>query len=176
MTRAERAALADPERGLVMPAGFIPLAEESGLGHAVGQWVLEAACRQARAWRDGTVGDVAICVNLSASQLRDAGLVADLKKLLERTGCEPGWLEFEITETSMVRDVEGTSLVLAKLRGLACAWHLRFRTPSPALALRHLPWMRLRSIAVRRRHRAGAGARARGGCAGAATAPSAPRS
>src|SRR5688572_24142226 len=131
----------DPERGLVMPAGFIPLAEESGLGHAVGQWVLEAACRQARAWRDGAVGAVAICVNLSASQLRDAALVADLKKLLERTGCEPDWLEFEITETSMVRDVEGTSLVLAKLRGLGVRVAIDdFGTGFSSLShLRHLP-------------------------------------
>ena len=70
-------ALAGPERGLVMPAGFIPLAEESGLGHAVGQWVLEAACTAgARVARRAPSGDVAICVNLSAEQLRDAGLVA----------------------------------------------------------------------------------------------------
>jgi diguanylate cyclase (GGDEF)-like protein len=131
----------DPERGLVMPAGFIPLAEESGLGHAIGHWVLEAACRQARAWRDGAVGDVAICVNLSASQLRDAGLVADLKKLLTRTGCEADWLEFEITETSMVRDVEGASLVLAKLRALGVRIAIDdFGTGFSSLShLRHLP-------------------------------------
>ncbi|HEX5130468.1 MAG TPA: PAS domain-containing protein [Usitatibacter sp.] len=131
----------DPERGLVMPAGFIPLAEESGLGHAVGAWVLEAACRQARAWRDGAVGNVAICVNLSASQLRDAGLVADLRKMLERTGCEADWLEFEITETSMVRDVEGASLVLAKLRALGVRIAIDdFGTGFSSLShLRHLP-------------------------------------
>src|SRR5688572_670014 len=131
----------DPERGLVMPAGFIPLAEESGLGHAVGDWVLEAACRQARAWRDGAVGDIAICVNLSASQLRDGALVADLKKRLERTGCEPGWLEVEITETSMVRDVEGASLVLAKLRALGVRVAIDdFGTGFSSLShLRHLP-------------------------------------
>jgi diguanylate cyclase (GGDEF)-like protein/PAS domain S-box-containing protein len=131
----------DPERGLVMPAGFIPLAEESGLGHAVGHWVLEAACKQARAWRDGEVGDVAICVNLSASQLRDAALVSDLKKLLARTGCAPDWLEFEITETSMVRDVEGASLVLAKLRALGVRIAIDdFGTGFSSLShLRHLP-------------------------------------
>ena len=131
----------DPERGLVMPAGFIPLAEESGLGHAIGAWVLETACRQARAWRDGAVGNVAICVNLSASQLRDAGLVADLRKMLTRTGCEPDWLEFEITETSMVRDVEGASLVLARLRALGVRIAIDdFGTGFSSLShLRHLP-------------------------------------
>jgi EAL domain-containing protein (putative c-di-GMP-specific phosphodiesterase class I) len=103
--------------------------------------VLEAACRQARAWRDGAVGNVAICVNLSASQLRDAGLVADLRKMLERTGCEADWLEFEITETSMVRDVEGASLVLAKLRALGVRIAIDdFGTGFSSLShLRHLP-------------------------------------
>ena len=131
----------DPERGLVMPSGFIPLAEESGLGHAVGQWVLQAACRQARKWRDGAVGDITICVNLSASQLRDAALIPDLKKLLEASGCEPGWLEFEITETSMVRDVEGASITLARLRSLGVRVAIDdFGTGFSSLShLRHLP-------------------------------------
>lgn len=131
----------DPERGLVMPGAFIPLAEESGLGHAVGQWVLEAACRQARAWRDGAVGDISICVNLSASQLRDSALVPNLKALMKRAGCEPGWLELEITETSMVRDVEGASLALAKLRALGVRVAIDdFGTGFSSLShLRHLP-------------------------------------
>jgi diguanylate cyclase (GGDEF)-like protein/PAS domain S-box-containing protein len=131
----------DPERGLVMPAGFIPLAEESGLGHAVGKWVLEAACRQARAWRQGAVGDVGLCVNLSASQLRDAAFAADLKRVLARTECEPGWLELEITETSMVRDVEGVSVMLAKLRALGVRIAIDdFGTGFSSLShLRHLP-------------------------------------
>ncbi|HST00440.1 MAG TPA: PAS domain S-box protein, partial [Usitatibacter sp.] len=107
----------DPERGLMLPAGFIPLAEESGLGHAIGHWVMEAACRQARKWRDAGV-PLAVSVNLSAGQLRDTSMVGDLKRVLARTGCEPGWLQLEITETSMVRDVEGASVVLAKLRTL----------------------------------------------------------
>ncbi|HEX7606791.1 MAG TPA: PAS domain S-box protein, partial [Usitatibacter sp.] len=91
----------DPERGLMLPQGFIPLAEESGLGHAIGHWVMEAACRQARAWRDAGHGDITVCVNLSASQLRDGAMLADLKRVLAKTGCEPSWLQFEITETSM---------------------------------------------------------------------------
>ena len=88
------------------------------LGHAVGHWVLEAACVQARAWREGGVGDIVLGVNLSAGQLRDTSMVADLRQILDRTGCEPAWLQFEITETSMVRDVEGAGIVLAKLRSL----------------------------------------------------------
>src|SRR4029077_19427741 len=88
----------DPERGLQLPQGFIPLAEESGLGHAIGHWVMEAACRQARACRAAGLGDVAIGVNLSAGQLRDTSMVSDLKHILLRTGCEAKWLQFEITE------------------------------------------------------------------------------
>ena len=131
----------DPEQGLVLPAGFIPLAEESGLGHAVGHWVLEAACRQARDWRDRRLGDIVISVNLSPGQLRDTAMIADLRKTLAKTGCEASWLQFEITETSMVRDVEGASLVLAKLRGLGVRIAIDdFGTGFSSLShLRHLP-------------------------------------
>ncbi|HUL95901.1 MAG TPA: PAS domain-containing protein [Usitatibacter sp.] len=131
----------DPERGLVLPQGFIPLAEETGLGHAVGHWVLDAACRQARAWRDMGLGDIMVSVNLSAGQLRDSSMIADLKRVLARTGCEAGWLQLEITETSMVRDVEGASLVLAKLRALGVRIAIDdFGTGFSSLShLRHLP-------------------------------------
>jgi diguanylate cyclase (GGDEF)-like protein/PAS domain S-box-containing protein len=131
----------DPEKGLVLPAGFIPLAEESGLGHAIGHWVLEHAARQAREWRDRGMGNIVVCVNLSASQLRDTSMIADLKKILARNGCEPSWLQFEITETSMVRDVEGASLVLAKLRALGVRIAIDdFGTGFSSLShLRHLP-------------------------------------
>ncbi len=131
----------DPERGLVLPPAFIPLAEESGLGHAVGHWVLEAACRQARAWRDAGLGELAISVNLSAGQLRDTGMLADLRETLRATGCEPGWLQFEITETSMVRDVESVSAVLEKLRTLGVRVAIDdFGTGFSSLShLRHLP-------------------------------------
>jgi diguanylate cyclase (GGDEF)-like protein/PAS domain S-box-containing protein len=131
----------DPERGLMLPQGFIPLAEESGLGHAIGNWVMEAACRQARAWREGGQGDITVCVNLSAGQLRDSSMIADLKRVLQKTGCEPGWLQFEITETSMVRDVEGASLTLAKLRTLGVRIAIDdFGTGFSSLShLRHLP-------------------------------------
>jgi len=131
----------DPVRGLTLPMGFIPLADETGLGHAIGNWVIDAACRQARAWRDGGLGDITVCVNISPGQLRDTTMVADLKKILQRTGCEAGWLQFEITETSMVRDVEGASVVLAKLRALGVRIAIDdFGTGFSSLShLRHLP-------------------------------------
>src|SRR6185436_6342130 len=131
----------DPERGLMLPSGFIPLADETGLGHAVGAWVLEAACRQARAWRDAGIGQITICVNLSAGQLRDGTMVSELRRTLARTGCEAAWLQFEITETSMVRDVEGASIVLTKLRNLGVRVAIDdFGTGFSSLShLRHLP-------------------------------------
>jgi diguanylate cyclase (GGDEF)-like protein/PAS domain S-box-containing protein len=131
----------DPERGLILPAAFIPLAEESGLGHAIGHWVMESACRQLKQWREGALPGITMSVNLSAGQLRDASMVGDLKRLLERSGCEPGWLQLEITETSMVRDVEGASLVLAKLRTLGVRVAIDdFGTGFSSLShLRHLP-------------------------------------
>jgi EAL domain-containing protein (putative c-di-GMP-specific phosphodiesterase class I) len=130
----------DPEHGLMLPAGFIPHAEESGLGHAVGHWVLEAACKQACAWHEAGL-PLTVSVNLSASQLRDAAMVADLKEVMANAGCEPSWLHFEITETSMVRDVESASVVLAKLRALGVRVAIDdFGTGFSSLShLRHLP-------------------------------------
>src|SRR5260221_57267 len=131
----------DPERGLMLPQGFIPLAEESGLGHAIGHWVMEAACRQARAWRDAGLGGITVCVNLSAGQLRDTAMLADLKRLLAKTGCEPAWLQFEITRTTMVPDAQGPSVMLAKLRTLGVRIAIDdFGTGFSSLShLRHLP-------------------------------------
>ncbi|QJR13474.1 sensor domain-containing protein [Usitatibacter palustris] len=108
----------EPDRGLVLPGTFLPLAEESGLGHEVGNWVFETACRQARAWRDAGLGDIVCCVNISPSQLRDSSLVPVLKRLLARAGCEAAWVQLEITETSMVRDLESVGATLSKLRAL----------------------------------------------------------
>src|SRR5262249_15063866 len=130
----------DPEHGLMLPAGFIPHAEESGLGHAVGHWVLEAACKQACAWREAG-GPLVSSGSRSASQLRDSAMVADLKDIMAKAGCEPSWLQFEITETSMVRDVESASVVLAKLRALGVHVAIDdFGTGFSSLShLRHLP-------------------------------------
>jgi EAL domain-containing protein (putative c-di-GMP-specific phosphodiesterase class I) len=130
----------DPEHGLMLPAGFIPHAEESGLGHALGHWVLEAACKQACAWHEAGL-PLVVSVNLSASQLRDGSMVADLKDILKQAGCEASWLQFEITETSMVRDVESASVVLAKLRALGVRIAIDdFGTGFSSLShLRHLP-------------------------------------
>lgn len=104
-----------PQLGIVSPARFIPLAEETDLIISIGDWVLEQACRQAKSLLDEgfSVGHVA--VNLSARQFRDRRVVARVSEILERTGLEPGCLELEITESLVMHDVES---VIAKLKEL----------------------------------------------------------
>jgi diguanylate cyclase (GGDEF)-like protein len=157
----------DPDRGLVPPNAFIPLAEEGGLARDLGRWVLDAACRQASAWRRARVGTLAVSVNLSASQLRDATIVADVQQVLSETGCDPGWLTLEITETSMVRDLEGVSLTLGKLRRLGLKVAIDdFGTGFSSLShLRHIP---VDMLKIDKSFVADIGARGRGQGGGAA--------
>ncbi len=131
----------DPTRGMVLPHAFIPVAEEAGLMRDLGNWVFRAAARQAAAWNRSGTGPGAVSVNLSASQLRDSAIVAEFEAMLKETGCAPGWLTLEITETSMVRDVEGVSVTLRKLRRLGFRIAIDdFGTGFSSLShLRHLP-------------------------------------
>jgi len=102
-----------PERGLVPPGDFIPLAEQSGLIVELGRWVLEQACRQAAAWPG-----VRMAVNLSTRQLGDRRLVADVTEALERTGLEPGRLTLEVTETLIMERLEASIELLEELKAL----------------------------------------------------------
>ncbi|HEX5629738.1 MAG TPA: EAL domain-containing protein, partial [Usitatibacteraceae bacterium] len=131
----------DPGRGVVLPPTFIPVAEEAGLMRDLGHWVFAAAARQATAWNTEGTGSIAISVNLSASQLRDSTIVSELEEVLAKAGCAPGWLTLEITETSMVKDVEGVSLTLRKLRRMGFRIAIDdFGTGFSSLShLRHLP-------------------------------------
>ena len=99
---------AHPTRGPILPSDFIPLAEESGLIVELGRWILETACRQARDWQMQSAGghDLTISVNLSGRQIADADLVGDVARILSTTGLDPACLTLEITETTLVRDVE----------------------------------------------------------------------
>jgi EAL domain-containing protein (putative c-di-GMP-specific phosphodiesterase class I) len=108
-----------PTRGLISPAQFIPVAEETGLIVAVGQWVLEEACRQARAWRELT-GDrgLVMSVNVSARQFQHPELVADVARILRQTGLAPACLKLEITESAVMRDAEDAVGTLRALKAL----------------------------------------------------------
>jgi diguanylate cyclase (GGDEF)-like protein/PAS domain S-box-containing protein len=106
-----------PERGLVMPNEFIPVAEETGLVVALGEWVLREACRQVSAWhRDGLAG-LRVAVNISPRQLR-TGIVATVHDALVASALPPASLELEITETSMMVDPPQALDVLRALREL----------------------------------------------------------
>jgi diguanylate cyclase (GGDEF)-like protein/PAS domain S-box-containing protein len=94
-----------PERGLVPPAEFIPLAEATGLVVQVGEWVLEAACAQAQVWKERGVPPVRLAVNVSAREFTSA-LPGRVMETLSRYGLEPSWLELEITESTLMHNID----------------------------------------------------------------------
>lgn len=95
-----------PERGLVPPIKFIPIAEETGLINAIGEWTLRAACAQNRRWQDAGLPPISIAVNLSAKQWLQPHLEEQVIHALATAGLEPELLELEITESLLMRDTE----------------------------------------------------------------------
>jgi len=107
-----------PERGLVVPADFIPLAEETGLVLQIGAWVLNAACRQAAEWAARPGGPpLTMSVNLSARQCAP-DVVATMAEVLGRTGVDPGLVRLELTETAVMEDAESSAAALELLKAL----------------------------------------------------------
>ena len=109
-----------PERGLVPPSVFIPIAEDTGLIVKLGAWVLEEACRQAVAWKTELGSDAprTMNVNVSARQLQDDGLVECVASILERTGVRPEHVVLEITESAVMADAEAMIARLHELKAL----------------------------------------------------------
>jgi EAL domain-containing protein (putative c-di-GMP-specific phosphodiesterase class I) len=108
----------DPERGLVHPSAFIPLAEESRLILPLGEWVLRTACTQMRAWQDAGLDLPMMSVNLSLRQFQQYDLVQAVRQVLDETGLDATALELEITETAAMQNAETTVEVLQALREL----------------------------------------------------------
>jgi EAL domain-containing protein (putative c-di-GMP-specific phosphodiesterase class I) len=106
-----------PERGVVLPAEFIPALEASGLIVPVGQWVLDRACRQGAAWHDQG-HQVTVSVNVSSVQLGRDRIIDDVHGALSASGMNPGMLTLELTETTLMLDVETTAARLQKLKAL----------------------------------------------------------
>ncbi|TAN74325.1 MAG: EAL domain-containing protein [Gallionella sp.] len=107
-----------PERGLISPADFIPMLEENGLIVPVGEWVLRAACNQAKAWRDMGMKSCRVAVNLSAIQFHRQDLCGVVQQILGETGLEPEFLELEITESTIMKDVGRAVQMLRGLKSL----------------------------------------------------------
>jgi len=105
-----------PERGIVYPDDFIPLAEETGLILPLGEWVLRTACAQNKAYQDAGLPKVRVAVNLSCRQFEDDGLVAIVETTLRETGLDPQYLDLEITEGTAMRDVEFSVKTLNEIR------------------------------------------------------------
>jgi diguanylate cyclase (GGDEF)-like protein/PAS domain S-box-containing protein len=107
-----------PEIGMISPARFIPVAEDSGLILRLGDWVLREACRQMRQWFDAGLPRMTIAVNISAIQFREANFVASVRAALRDTGLPPELLELEITESVMMNHVEQTMGCLRELKDI----------------------------------------------------------
>jgi len=109
-----------PGHGLIPPAEFIPIAEETGLIVPLGQWVLDEACAQLQRWQQRAPKGkrLSVAVNMSARQLQDPRLVANVSRTLRESGVDPSCVTLEITESVLVDDAEGTADVLHQLKAL----------------------------------------------------------
>jgi diguanylate cyclase (GGDEF)-like protein/PAS domain S-box-containing protein len=107
-----------PRHGVMPPARFIPVAEESGLILPIGRWALETACRQARAWQDAGLAPICVAISVSAVELRAKDFLGNVRQILGESRLEPRFLELELTETFMMQDWQSTAEILRALKGL----------------------------------------------------------
>ncbi len=107
-----------PELGLISPAEFIPLAEETGLILPLGEWVLRTACRQNRKWQDKGFPAISVGVNISAGQFQQQDLAETVIRILNEVGLAPGYLELELTESSIMSNVAVDVLTGLKRQGV----------------------------------------------------------
>ncbi|KAB2890113.1 MAG: EAL domain-containing protein [Desulfobulbaceae bacterium] len=108
----------NPELGNISPGVFIPLAEETGLIIPIGEWVLETACRDNRRWQRAGYPQLTVAVNISPRQFWEPGLVRTITRVLASSGLDPQFLELEITEGMVMRDVENVMAMLGELKEL----------------------------------------------------------
>lgn len=105
-----------PQRGMVLPDAFIPVAEDSGLIVAIGKTVLRHACLQLRAWLDEGMEPFVVSVNVSALEFRDRNFVEGIRRLLAETGLDPHLIQFELTESVLMRNVGASIPILHELK------------------------------------------------------------
>jgi diguanylate cyclase (GGDEF)-like protein/PAS domain S-box-containing protein len=131
-----------PQRGLIPPAEFIPLAEETGLILPLGHWVLETACAQLVAWAASPeTAELSMAVNVSARQFRHPNFVGQVLAVLEQTGADPHKLKLELTESLLIHDMEDTIVKMSALKAKGVGFSLDdFGTGYSSLAyLKRLP-------------------------------------
>jgi diguanylate cyclase (GGDEF)-like protein/PAS domain S-box-containing protein len=105
-----------PDGTLVLPAEFVPIAEDSGLIVPIGRWVMREACKQARAWQDAGLRHLRMAVNVSAVEFREKGFVDNVRTILSDTGLQAHYLVLELTERVLMEDAPSTALVLEELK------------------------------------------------------------
>jgi EAL domain-containing protein (putative c-di-GMP-specific phosphodiesterase class I) len=130
-----------PTRGVIGPAEFIPLAEETGLIVPLGEWVLRTACAQTKAWHDAGLASLVVAVNLSAHQFRSTCVLTMVADILAETRLAPQYLTLELTESSVMEQAEATIRLLGALHALGVQLALDdFGTGYSSLSyLKHLP-------------------------------------
>ncbi|SCA54771.1 putative Diguanylate cyclase [Candidatus Terasakiella magnetica] len=107
-----------PDLGFISPVKFIPIAEETGQIVTIGEWILRRACQDTKDWIDQGATDLKVAVNLSGRQFDDESLLSNVKATLDETGLKPTNLELEVTESSLMRDVDQGMRTLKELRDL----------------------------------------------------------
>ncbi|HEX8964419.1 MAG TPA: EAL domain-containing protein [Rhodocyclaceae bacterium] len=107
-----------PTRGEIPPADFIPVAEDSGLIAAIGEWVLGEACRQNKAWQERGLAPVRVAVNMSVRQLRNTRFAERVAQILDETGLDPKWLEIELTESMVMQFAKDVMDTLWRLKSM----------------------------------------------------------
>lgn len=114
-----------PERGMISPAQFIPLAEESGLILPIGQWVLDTACAQIKEWQQNVVTrGLVLAVNVSIKQLRQRDFVTQVQTIVQRHTINPALLKLEITESMLVENIEETIATMFALKAIGIQFSL----------------------------------------------------
>lgn len=107
-----------PQRGLVAPLMFIPVAEDSGLILPIGTWVRREACRQARAWQDAGFPPIPVAVNISVVEFRDQNFIESVRAILKETRLDPHYLELELTESVLMRHAETSTNLLQQIKSM----------------------------------------------------------
>jgi diguanylate cyclase (GGDEF)-like protein/PAS domain S-box-containing protein len=107
-----------PGREVALPKDFIPIAEQSGYIVPIGRWVLREACLQKRAWLDAKLAPIPVAINISAVELRSKQFVEHVRAILQETGLQASYLEFELTETALMQDPQSTIAVLRELKDM----------------------------------------------------------